>query len=166
MHLRTWTFPGHHHLGFFNGNSSLPWWLSGKESTCQCLRHRRCGFDPWSGRSPEEGNGNPLQYSCLESPMDGEAWWATVHGVTKSRTRLSNFTFTSFTLLLGEHAYTDVEEGKLGPKGRMNESPGAGKSLCSKKWQPTPVFLPGESHEQRSLAGCSPWGHKRVGHNL
>ena len=39
------------------------------------------------------GNGNPLQYSCLENPMDGGAWWATVHGVTKSRTRLSNFTY-------------------------------------------------------------------------
>ena len=39
-----------------------------------------------------EGNGNPLQYSCLENPMDGGAWCATVHGVAKSRTRLSNFT--------------------------------------------------------------------------
>ena len=41
-----------------------------------------------------EGNGTPLQYSCLETPMDGGAWWATVHGVAKSRTRLSDFTFT------------------------------------------------------------------------
>ena len=41
-----------------------------------------------------EGNGTPLQYSCLENPMDGGAWWASVHGVTKSRTRLSYFTFT------------------------------------------------------------------------
>src|SRR5574337_502215 len=41
-----------------------------------------------------EGNGTPLQYSCLENPMDGEAWWAAVHGVAKSRTRLSNFPFT------------------------------------------------------------------------
>ena len=41
-----------------------------------------------------EGNGTPLQYSCLEYPMDGGAWWAAVHGVAKSRTRLSNFTFT------------------------------------------------------------------------
>ena len=44
----------------------------------------------WNG----EGNGTPLQYSCLENPMDGGAWWATVHGVAKSRTRLSDFTFT------------------------------------------------------------------------
>ena len=41
-----------------------------------------------------EGNGNPLQYSCLENPMDRGAWWAAVHGVTKSQTRLSNFCFT------------------------------------------------------------------------
>ena len=43
---------------------------------------------------PGEGNGTPLQYSCLEHPMDGGAWWAAVHGVAKSRTRLSDFTFT------------------------------------------------------------------------
>ena len=42
-----------------------------------------------SGRSPGEGNGNPLQYSCLENPMDRRAWWATVHGVTEIQTRLS-----------------------------------------------------------------------------
>ena len=45
---------------------------------------------PGSGRSPGEGNGNPLQDSCLENPMDREAWWATVHGVTKSWIQLSN----------------------------------------------------------------------------
>ena len=50
------------------------------------------GLIPGSGRSPGEGNGNPLQYSCLENPMDGGAWWATVHGVAKSRKRLSDFT--------------------------------------------------------------------------
>ena len=42
------------------------------------------------GRSPEEGNGNPLQNPCLENAMDEGAWWATVHGVTKSHTRLSD----------------------------------------------------------------------------
>jgi len=41
------------------------------------------GLIPWSGRSPGEGNDNPLQYSCLENPMDGGAWWATVHVDTK-----------------------------------------------------------------------------------
>ena len=56
------------------------------------------GSIPGSGRSPGEGNGNPLQYSCLENPMEGEAWWATVHGVAKSRTRLSYLTlnYTDF----------------------------------------------------------------------
>ena len=44
--------------------------------------------------SSGEGNGKPLQYSCLENPMDGGAWWATVHGVPTSRSRLSDFTFT------------------------------------------------------------------------
>ena len=46
------------------------------------------GLIPGSGRSPGEGNGNPLQYSCLENPMDGEAWWATVHRVAKSWMRV------------------------------------------------------------------------------
>ena len=50
------------------------------------------GLIPGLGRSPGEGNGNPLQYSCLENPMDRGAWWATVHGVAKSRTQLSDFT--------------------------------------------------------------------------
>ena len=45
---------------------------------------------PGSERFPGEGNGNPLQYSCMENSMDRGAWWATVHGVAKSRTRLSN----------------------------------------------------------------------------
>ena len=52
------------------------------------------GSIPGLGRSPGEGNGNPRQYSCLENPMDGRAWWATVHEVAKNRTQLSNFTFT------------------------------------------------------------------------
>ena len=46
------------------------------------------------GSIPGSGDGNPLQYSCLENPMDGGAWQAAVHGVAKSRTRLSDFTFT------------------------------------------------------------------------
>ena len=45
---------------------------------------------PGLGRSPGEGNGNPLQYSCLENPMDKGAWWVIVHGVKKSQTQLSN----------------------------------------------------------------------------
>ena len=58
----------------------FPGGSSGKESACQ---HRRLGFDSWFGKIPGEGNSNPLQYSCLENPMDRGAWWATVQGVTK-----------------------------------------------------------------------------------
>ena len=58
----------------------LPRWLSGKESTCQAGDQ---GSIPGGGKIPGEGNGNPLQYSCLGNPMDREAWTATVHGVKK-----------------------------------------------------------------------------------
>ena len=75
-----------------------------------------------------EGNGTPLQYSCLENPMDRGAWQAAVHGVTNSRTRLIDFTFT-FTFM-----------------------------HWRRKWQSTPVFLPGESQGRGSLLGCRLWG--------
>ena len=67
------------------------------------------GSIPGSGRSSGEGNGNPHQYSCLENPMDRGAWCATVHGVAKSRTRLSNFTFT-FTLISTDDFYSYMTE--------------------------------------------------------
>ena len=79
-----------------------------------------------------EGNGTPLQSSCLENPMDGGAWWAAVHGVTKSRPRLSDFTFT-FHL----HA-------------------------LEKEMAPTPVFLLGESQGRGSLVGCHLWGRAEL----
>ena len=53
-----------------------------------------------------EGNGNPLQYSCLENPTDGGAWKAAIHGVTKSRTQLSDFTFTFHFHALGKEMAT------------------------------------------------------------
>jgi len=59
---------------------------SGKESTCQCRRCKRHRFDPWVRKIPGEGNVNSLQYSCRENQVDRRAWWATVHGVAKSRT--------------------------------------------------------------------------------
>ena len=73
-----------------------------------------------------EGNGNPLKYSCLENPMDRGAWWATVYGVTQSRTQLKGL---SMHVCIGR-----------------------------RKWQPTPVFLPGESQGRGSLVGCHLWG--------
>ena len=61
-----------------------------KESACNV---GDMGLIPGLGRSPAEGNGNPLQYSCLENYMDRGAWWTTVHGVTKSWIRLTDFHF-------------------------------------------------------------------------
>ena len=68
----------------------------------QRIRAVKSGFNPYSTgyylycikQVTEEGNGTPLQYSCLENLMDGGTWLTVVHGVTKSRTRLSDFTFT------------------------------------------------------------------------
>ena len=91
---------------------------------------RRVGHDwatdlNWTETSSiGEGNGTPLQYSFLENPMDGGAWSAAVHGVAKSWTWLSDFTFMHWR----------------------------------RKWQPTPVFLPGESQGRRSMVGCRLWG--------
>ena len=66
----------------------LPWWLSGREPTHQCRRRR---FDPWLEKSPGGEHGNLLQYACLENPKDRGVWQATVHGVTKSGTWLSDW---------------------------------------------------------------------------
>ena len=60
----------------------------GKEPACRCRRPKRHGFDTWVGRSPGGGHDNPLQHFFLENPMDRGAWWATVHKVAKSWTRL------------------------------------------------------------------------------
>ena len=82
-----------------------------------------------------EGNGNPLQYSCLENPRDGGAWWAAFYGVAQSRTILKWLSSNS-------------SSSKLGRRGRR------------KRWHPTPVLLPRKPHGRRSLLGCSPWGGK------
>ena len=66
--------------------------LGGSEIKASAYNAGDLGLIPGSGRFPGEGNGNPLQYSCLENPMDGEAWWTIVHGVAKSQTRLRDFT--------------------------------------------------------------------------
>ena len=65
-------------------------WLSGEESTYNAGDTGEAGLIPGSGKSPAEGNGNALQYSCLENPIDRGAWLATVHRVTKSQTQLSH----------------------------------------------------------------------------
>ena len=63
-----------------------PGGLNGKESACNAGDAGDEGLIPGSGRSSEEGHGNPLQYSCEENPMDRGAWWATVHRIAKSQT--------------------------------------------------------------------------------
>ena len=94
------------------------------------------GSIPGLERSPGEGNSNPLQYSCLENSMDRRAREAIVHGVTKSWTRLSDFTFTFHF-----HHWR-------------------------RKWQPTPVFLPGESQGRGEPGGLPSMVSHRVGHDL
>ena len=92
-----------------------------------------------------EGNGTPLQHSCLENPVDGGAWWAAVHGAVKSRNRLSDFTFPFHFHALGKEMaiHSSVLAWRI---------PGMGDIFVSlapswrRKWQPTPVLLPGKSH--------------------
>ena len=69
----------------------LPWWLSGKESTCNVGDEGDVGSIPGSERSPGGGHENPLQCSCLENPMDRGAYRAAVYGVAKSQIRLSDW---------------------------------------------------------------------------
>jgi len=76
---------------FLMFDKNVPDGSDSKESACNM---GNLGLIPGSRRSPGEGNGNPFQYSCLENSMDRGAWQATVHGVTKSWSRLSDYTFT------------------------------------------------------------------------
>ena len=71
---------------FSIGISEVSGFLGGSDSKVSILNAGDLGSIPGSGRSPGEGHGNPLQYSCLENPMDRGAWWATIHGVAKSWT--------------------------------------------------------------------------------
>ena len=75
-------------LGFPGGSDS-------RESACNA---RDLGLTPRWGRCPGDGNGYPLQYSCLENPMDRGAWWATVHNITKSWTRLKRLSAHTWTV--------------------------------------------------------------------
>ena len=122
-----------------------------------------------------EGNGTPLQYSCLENPTDRGAWWAVVHRVAKSHIRLSNFTFTfmhwrrtwqaTLSSVLAWRIPGMGEPGRLQSMGSLRVRHDWATSLSlftfmhwRRKWQPTPVFLPGESQGQRSLLDCRLWG--------
>ena len=109
-----------------------PWAPCSGSAEPQPLDHQRSPGNTCSLRGNSlyfgEGNGNPLQYSCLANPMDRGAWQAAVHGVARSWTRLSNFTFPFHF-----HA-------------------------LEKEMAATSVFLPGESQGRGSLVGCHLWG--------
>ena len=83
-----------------------------------------------------EGNGTPLQYSCLENPMNRGAWWAAVHGVAKSRTRLSDFTFTShFYALEKEMAtHSSVLAWRIPGTGEPGGLPSVGSHRVGQDW--------------------------------
>ena len=100
-----------------------------KELSCDCWLK---GIFRISHIFSGKGNGNPLQYSCLENPMDGGAWKAAVHGVAKSRTWLSDFTFTFHFHALEKEMATHSS------------------------------VLLGKSQGQGSLVGCCLWGHKEL----
>ena len=73
-----------YYFGTFSNGSTV-------RNPSQCRSHRECRFNPWVEKILWRGNGNPLQYSCQYNPMDRKAWWATVHGVTKSQKQLSDW---------------------------------------------------------------------------
>ena len=110
-----------------------------------------------------EGNGDPLQYSCLENPRDGGAWWAAVYGVAQSRTRLNRLAAAAaafFPMGFCDGSVVMNPPANAGDSGDVSLTSWIGKTFWRRKWQPTPVFLPGKSHGQRSLVGYSPWGLK------
>ena len=118
-------------------------------------------------RSPGEENGNSLQYSCLDNPMDRGVWRATVHGVGKSRTPLSDSAHEGvFTIarIIG-NVTKSVPSGSAGKKftcqcRRRRFDFWVRKIPWRTKWQFTPAFLPGKFHGLRSPVGYSPWGRK------
>ena len=88
--LTMWTYVGKVMSLLYNMLSRWMVALVVKNPPASAGDPRGWGSIPGSGRSPGEGHGNPLQYSCLENLMDRRAWWATVHGVTNSQTQLSD----------------------------------------------------------------------------
>ena len=87
----------------------------------------KVGWIPGSGRFPEGVNGNPLQYSCMENPMDGGAWLATICGAAKSRTRLSDFTFLSCGLQEDSSDSICKAARDTDVKNRLSDSVGEGE---------------------------------------
>ena len=86
-------------LRFYSILWGFPGGTSGKEPTCQCKRHKIHRFDPWVGKIPWRRLWQPIQYSCLENPMDRGAWQATVHRVSKSWIQLKRLSMHACGIL-------------------------------------------------------------------
>ena len=147
-------------------SSTLAWKIHGRRSLVGC--------SPWgreeSGTTEQlhfpfslscigEGNGNPLQYSCLENPRDSRAWWAAVCGVTQSRTRLKRLSSSSEASMYPSQTAQTPHHILVLNASKRRTYYDFSFMPWRRKWQPTPVFLPGESQGQRSLVGCRLWGH-------
>ena len=124
-------------LVFYGGSASLvPGFPGGSDSKAST---RNAGD---LGRSPGEGNGNPLQYSCLENAMDGGGWWATVHGVAKSQTQLSDFTLVWYQWLFHDQKQKFSGSTFRGWLWLLSSLPADFRPLCARCY-----FLIGSSHQ-------------------
>ena len=130
-------------LVFFLG---VPGGLDDKESACN---EGHLGLIPGSGRSPGEGNGNPLQYSCLENPVDGGAWQATVRGVAELDT--TEWLYFSFWLTLWLHRVLSL----VTIMNRGAFSRGSTSSWCWCNWFCGGLVTESVSHNEQTCL----WGH-------
>ena len=102
-----------------------------------------------------EGNGNPLQYSCLENPMDRRAWWAAIYGVSQSWAWLKGLSSSS------RGGTSDGKESACDARD-LGSTPGLGRSPGEGNGNPLQYSSPGKSHGQQSLVGYTPWGHREL----
>ena len=98
--------------------------------------------------------------SCLENPRDGGAWWAAISGVAQSQTQLKQLSSSSSSQLHQKTPGGSDSKKTTWQCRRCGFNPWVGMIPWRRKWQPTPVFLPGKSHGQRNLVGYSPWDHE------
>ena len=129
--------------------ASTTWWPRinprGRHSNCKylCTQHG-------------EGSGTPLQYSCLENPMDGGAWWAAVHGVVKSWTRLRDFTFTFHFLTLEKEmaTHSTVLAWRIPGTGEPGGLPSMGSHRVGHDWSDLAAAAAAQLFKQ-----CFPTSH-------
>ena len=127
LFLRDWGIPEQLSLHTWTCNLyhlELPRWCCGKESACQCRRHK---FDPWVRKIPWGGNDHPLQYSRLENSMEGGTWQATARGSTKSQAWAQHYLFHLNSTLCCSSAESEVAQ------------------LCPTLCDPMDCSLPGSS---------------------